>query len=97
MSEPARGSEAWDELVSAHLAFASRIYSPEELARVSRESGLTVGEGGRNTAASYDDVARYLSAVAKVLGETAFVSAKLTVMNKARTLGLRPPGLRWFV
>lgn len=39
---------------------------------------------------------RYIAAVGKVFGETASVSAKLTAMNKARALGLRPPGLRWF-
>ena len=86
----------WDEVVRAHLSFAGRVYSREQLMRLADECGLTLLADGSNSATGYDDVARYLAAVRKVLGETAFVSAKLTAMNKARILGLRPPGVRWF-
>ncbi len=89
-------TEPWDEVLGAHLSFASRVYSPEELQRVSVECGLQLRSDGGNSATCYEDVARYLAAVRSVLGETAFVSAKLTAMNKARTLGLRPPQARWF-
>ncbi|MCC7074676.1 MAG: hypothetical protein IT383_25430 [Deltaproteobacteria bacterium] len=89
-------SDAWDEVLGAHLSFAARVYSPEELQRVANECGLELRLDGSNSAGSYDDVARYLAAVRAVLGETAFVSAKLTAMNKARMLGLRPPQARWF-
>lgn len=88
--------EPWGEVVRAHLAFAGRVYGPEDLQRVAVACGLSLAADGSNSASTYDDVARYMAAVQKVLGETAFVSAKLTAMNKARTLGLRPPGLRWF-
>ena len=88
--------EPWDEVVRAHLSFAGRLYALEELQRVAARCGLTLTADGANSAATYEDVARYMAAVQKVLGETAYVSAKLTAMNKARTLGLRPPGLRWF-
>lgn len=89
-------SEPWDEVVRAHLSFAGRVYTPEDLQRVAAECDLSLAPDGANSAATYEDVTRYMAAVQKVLGETAFVSAKLTAMNKARTLGLRPPGLRWF-
>lgn len=89
-------SEPWNEVLGAHLTFAARVYSPEELQRVAAEAGLELRLDGTNSATCYEDVARYLSAVRAVLGETAFVSAKLTAMNKARTLGLRPPQARWF-
>jgi hypothetical protein len=94
MGEP--GAERWGEVVRAHLVFAARIYSPAELQRVARVARLTIGGDGQNSATSYEDVARYLAAVEATFGQTAFVSAKLTAMNKARSLGLRPPGLRWF-
>lgn len=83
-------------MVAAHLVFAARIYSPDQMRQIGAECGLALGADGQNSAARYEDVARYLAAVGKILGETAFVSAKLTVMNKARALGLRPPGSRWF-
>lgn len=89
-------SEPWGEVVRAHLSFAGRVYAPEKLQQVAAASGLSLAADGTNSATTYEDVARYMAAVQKVLGETAFVSAKLTAMNKARTLGLRPPGLRWF-
>lgn len=88
--------ERWADVVKAHLSFAARIYTREQILQVALACGLTLGDDGENTAQSYEDAARYIGAVRTVLGETAFVSAKLTAMNKARTLGLRPPGSRWF-
>ncbi|MBI3203840.1 MAG: hypothetical protein HYZ29_20035 [Myxococcales bacterium] len=96
MTEAAGDSASWGEVVRAHLSFAIRIYSAEELQRLADEARIAVRPDGSNSAVSYADVTRYIAAVGKVFGETASVSAKLTAMNKARALGLRPPGLRWF-
>lgn len=81
--------EPWHEAVQAHLALAVRIYPLARIQQVMQTCGLALGPGGTNDARTYEDVLRYFDAVRTVLGDTAHLSAKMTVMNRARSLGLR--------
>ena len=83
--------EPWNEAVLAHLALAVRVYPLARIQQVMQTCALTLGPGGTNDARAYDDVVRYFEAVCTVLGDTALLSAKMTVMNRARSLGLRAP------
>lgn len=80
----------WDRMVEAHLRVLRAIQPPAVLEVLSRRAGFPIGAGSGNGAASYADVLRYLRAVQDVLGQGAWLSAKLLITHRMREAGLTP-------
>ena len=77
----------WDQAIEAHLRVARQINPTDKIAKLAQAAGFAIGAAG-NGAANHDDVDRYLSAVASIMGEVAVISARMKITNKARELGL---------
>ncbi len=77
----------WNMAIEAHLRTARKLHSEEKISALAAESRFEITTRG-NMAKSRSDAMHYLSAVEKVLGKVAVMSAKLKIMNEARLLGL---------
>ena len=79
---------SWNKVLEEHTRLAVKLYPQEKITLLIQKSGIHIAPDGSNTAASEEDLNKYLRAVEEVLGQTAVVSAKLKMLNKKRTLGL---------
>ena len=77
----------YDEVVKAHAVCVKNLYA----ARWSdflKLSGLSIRDDGGNDATTIEDAAKYLTAVEEIAGPVGVVSARMTMQNRARELGL---------
>lgn len=79
----------WRTAIEAHTRFAVRIYSADEMARLSKAAGIPIDAEGAVVAYREDDATRYVDAVKSVLGEVAGISAHLQISTKIRQLRLK--------
>lgn len=74
------------DAVKAHAKHAVVLYKAK-IPQLERLSGLKFAPDGSNTAASVEDVQRYLTAIKAIGGQVAFISAKLLLTNTLRKQG----------
>ena len=79
---------SWAKVIEAHTAVAVKLYPPDTISKLSKESGIQISPSGNNSASHPIDVERYLKAVETVLGGVALVSAKMKISGKKQELGL---------
>lgn len=79
---------SWNKVIEAHTSFAVKIYKPDQIDQLSRESGIKISADGSNTANSRADVEKYLKAVERCFGASAIFSAEMKITNKMRELNL---------
>lgn len=85
-------SASYNAAIKEHARLTAQIYKAR-LDEIQKLAGFTISADGSNTAATGEDVRRYLKAVQTVGGPVAFISAKLLVTNAIHKLGLRPVSL----
>jgi hypothetical protein len=88
-TDQAAGS-GWDYVVEAHLRVLRAVQPPNLMEIIGRRAGFVIHPDRGNEAASYADVLRYLRAVHEVLGQAAWLSAKLLITHRMRESGLHP-------
>jgi carbon monoxide dehydrogenase subunit G len=80
------------ELVKMHAVQFAKLF-PDKVGELGAAAGLTIRPDGGNTAASPEDLARYVEAVKRIGGDVSYTSARLMIRNNAQQANVPVPAL----
>lgn len=82
----------YSDAIKEHARNATQLYK-DKWAEIEKLAGFKILPDGTNTASRPEDVQCYVKAIQSVVGNVAYVSAKMQITNAIHQLGLTPVSL----